>query len=116
MLQSVRRVAVFALGAGALAAGFTAAPAFGDAPPNCSAADMAGIASGVSAATSAYLFTHPDVNAFFSGLAGQPREGVKASVHGYMDANPQVKADLTGIRQPLTDFRSRCGLPGHGMS
>jgi hypothetical protein len=25
-----------------------------------------------------------------------------------MNANPQVKTDLTGIRQPLIDLRSRC--------
>ena len=30
------------------------------------------VASGVSAATSAYLFTHPDVNDFFTGLEGTP--------------------------------------------
>lgn len=28
-------------------------------PPNCAAADLAGIAAGVAAATSAYLYTHP---------------------------------------------------------
>ncbi len=28
--------------------------------------------SGVWAGTSVYLFTHPDVNAFFTGLKGQP--------------------------------------------
>ena len=46
-----------------------AAPAaLAEDPPNCTAADMAGVAAGVSAATSAYLFTHPDVNAFVTGL------------------------------------------------
>jgi len=28
----------------------------------------------------------------------------------YLDANPQTKADIQGIRQPLTDIRERCGL------
>ena len=42
--------------------------------PNCTAADLASVASGVSAATSAYLFTHPDVNDFFTGLEGEPRD------------------------------------------
>jgi hemophore-related protein len=27
----------------------------------------------------------------------------------YLDANPQAKADLGGIRQPLTDLKNRCG-------
>ncbi len=78
-------------------------------PPNCTAADLAGIMSGVSAATSAYLFTHPPVNDFFTSLEGQPRDEVRNQVTAYMDANPQVKAELQGIRQPSADFRARCG-------
>ncbi len=27
----------------------------------------------------------------------------------YMDANPQVRAELLSIRQPSRDFRNRCG-------
>src|SRR5690348_11740304 len=42
--------------------------------PNCTAADLAQVSSGVAAATSAYLFTHPDVNAYFTSLKGQPRD------------------------------------------
>lgn len=79
------------------------------AAPNCTAADLAGVASGVSAATSAYLFTHPDVNAFFTGLEGTPRDDLRAAIAQYADANPQVKADLQAIRQPLVDMRARCG-------
>jgi hemophore-related protein len=78
-------------------------------PPNCSAADLAGVASGVSASTSAYLFTHPDVNYFFTSLEGLPRDQVRTQVSDYMTANPMVKADLTGIRQPLVDLKNRCG-------
>jgi heme-binding protein len=81
-------------------------------PPNCTAADLAGVSSGVSAATSTYLFTHPDVNAFFTGLKGQPRSAVGDDVQNYLNANPQVQSDLQGIRQPLVDFRDRCGAPG----
>jgi hemophore-related protein len=78
-------------------------------PPNCTAADLAGVASGVSAATSAYLFTHPDVNWFFTNLEGVPRDEVQADVEAYLDQHPQTKADLHGIRQPLHDIRNRCG-------
>ena len=79
------------------------------APPNCTAADLAGVMSGVSAGTSVYLFTHSDVNAFFTGLKGQPRDQIREQAKSYMDANPQVRAELQGIRQPAADFRSRCG-------
>ena len=79
-------------------------------PPNCTAADLAGVSAGVSAATSAYLFTHPDVNAFFSGLSGQPKDQIRSQVQAYMAANPQVKSDLGGIRQPLVDIQNRCDV------
>ena len=86
-------------------------------PPNCTAADLAGVASGVSAATSAYLFTHPDVNWFFTNLEGVPRDQVQADVEAYLDQHPQTKADLHGIRQPLVDIRNRCGDPsGDGIA
>ena len=78
-------------------------------PPNCTAADLSGTSAGVSAATSAYLFTHPDVNAFFTGLKGRPKSATKNDVQSYLNANPQVQSDLQGIRQPLIDFRNRCG-------
>jgi heme-binding protein len=81
-------------------------------PPNCTAADLAGVSSGVSAATSNYLFTHPDVNAFFTGLKGQPKSAVADDVQNYLNTNPQVQSDLQGIRQPLVDFRDQCGAPG----
>jgi hemophore-related protein len=78
--------------------------------PNCTAADLAQVSSGVAAATSAYLFSHPDVNAYFTGLKGQPRSDQADQVKQYMDANPQTHTDLEGIRQPLTDFRNRCNM------
>ncbi len=104
-----RRMVAAALGAGAVAGVIGTAPsAFAD-PPNCTAADLAGVSSGVSAATSAYLFTHPDVNAFFTGLEGSPRDELRDQIQQYLDANPGVKADLAAIRQPLVDLRTRCG-------
>ena len=108
------------LGTGAIAGSmlFGAVPsALADAPPNCTAADLAGVAAGVSASTSAYLFTHPDVNAFFTGLKGLPREQVHTKVQQYFDQNPTTKADMEGIRGPLTDMKNRCGEtlpPGPG--
>jgi hemophore-related protein len=111
-----RRAVAGAMGASAIAGAmlFGALPsALADDPalnpPNCSAADLAGVSSGVSASTSAYLFTHPDVNNFFTSLEGLPREEIRTKVADYMNANPMAKADLTGIRQPLVDLKNRCG-------
>lgn len=111
-----RRAVAGALGAGTIAGAmlFGAIPsALADDPalnpPNCSAADLAGVAAGVSAATSAYLFTHPDVNWFFTSLEGLPRDQVRSEVSDYLSKNPFVKNDLTGIRQPLVDLKERCG-------
>lgn len=109
--RHARRVIGGTIGAGAVAASLLigTAPSALAAPPNCTAADLAGTAAGVSAATSAYLFTHPDVNTFFTSLEGTPRDTLRGQVQQYLDANPQVQADLAGIRQPLVDLRARCG-------
>jgi heme-binding protein len=87
-------------------------PAPAPAPPNCTAADLANVAAGVAANTSAYLFAHPDVNDYFTSLKGQPRSDIRDQLQDYMNANPQVHADLQGIRQPLTDMQNRCQIVG----
>src|SRR6476660_1641366 len=114
--RSARRAVAGAVGTGAIAGAmlFGALPsAMADDPalnpPNCTAADLAGVASGVSAGTSVYLFTHPDVNWFFTSLEGKPRDEVRSEVADYLAANPVVKDELTGIRQPLVDLKARCG-------
>ena len=114
-----RRAVVGAVGVVALAGGMlfgSAAAASAEppippppAPPNCSPADWAGVRAGVAAATSAYLFTHPPVNDFFATLAGQSRDEMRPQVQAYLDANPQVRADLEGIKQPAVAFLDRCG-------
>jgi hemophore-related protein len=96
------------LSADAAIASAEPAPAQPPPAPNCTAADLAGVAAGVAAATSAYLFTHPDVNDFFTRVRGLPDDIVRGELRTYMDANPQVHNDLLGIRQPLTDLRDRC--------
>ena len=80
-------------------------------PPNCSAADLEGVRAGVSAATSAYLFTHPDLNAYVSTLGGLSREEVASKTMSYLAQHPQEQAEMTGIRQPLVDIKNRCGAP-----
>jgi hemophore-related protein len=109
-----RRVVVAAIGAGVLtgtvlfanAATATADPS--PRPPNCTAADVAGVATGVAAALSTYLFTHPDVNGFYTDLEDQPKDKIGEDVQNYFNANPQEQADLASIRQPMIDVRQRC--------
>ena len=109
-----RRVVVGAIGAGAVTGSLlcaTAGMATADPPPrppNCTAADIAGVAAGVAATLSSYLFTHPDVNGFYTGLQDQPKDQLRDDVQNYFNANPQEQADLENIRQPLTDIRQRC--------
>ena len=114
MMISTRRVLGGVVGAGTVAGALLVgmAPSALATPPNCTAADLAGVSAGVSAATSAYLFTHPDVNDFFTGLHGKPRAEIKTAVADYFKANPQVKDEMTGIRQPLVDIKNRCGFTG----
>ncbi len=80
-------------------------------PPNCTVAEQVGILSGVSASLSTYMHTHPDVNWFLTGLRGLPQDERRAKIDEYSDRNPGVKAEMQAIRQPLKDFRARCGLP-----
>jgi heme-binding protein len=110
---NAHRAIAAGIGIGAIAGPllFGAAATAAADPPNCTAADLADVSSGVSAATSSYLFSHPDVNAFFTGLKGQPKSEIRGDVQNYLNANPQVQADLQGIRQPLVDLRNRCGVP-----
>ena len=108
---AVSRAVAGAIATGAISGAMlfgSAAIALADPPPGCTAADLARVQSGVSVATSDYLFTHPDVNAFFTGLKGQSRDAQRDNVQNYLNANPQVQADLQGIRQPLVDPKIRC--------
>ena len=101
------------IGAGMIAGSMligTAATAAAD-PPNCTAADLAGVMSGVNAGMSSYLFTHPDVNAFFTGLKGKSRDEMRTEITNYFNANPQVGDEIRGVRQAASDFRDRCNAP-----
>ena len=76
--------------------------------PNCTAGDLTQVLSGVNAGMSVYLFTHPDVNAFFTGLKGKSREDMRTEVANYLQANPDVRDQIKAVRQPAADFRARC--------
>ena len=107
--RSVCAIAVV-IGTGGVVLGL-ATPAIADTPPGCTLADHANVTTGVSAAMTAYLFTHPDVNGFLSDLQGQNKATVMVKVQDYFQANPQVKAELDAIRAPAVDLRNRCGIP-----
>ena len=110
--RTARRAVAGAIGTGALAGVmlFGALPsAMAEEPANCTAADLAFTAAGVSKATSDYLFSHPDVNYFFTSLEGKTRDEVRTEVDQYMAANPIQRGELTAIRQPLVDIKNRCG-------
>jgi hemophore-related protein len=76
--------------------------------PGCTAADLAQASGTVGTAMADYMFSHPDVNNFFTGLRGLPNEEIHGDVQNYMNANPQVQSEINGIRQPLTDLGNRC--------
>lgn len=80
------------------------------APPNCTAADLAQVSGAVGNGMSGYLFGHPDVNDFFTGLHGKPYDEIQGEVKNYMDAHPQVESEIKAIRQPLTDLKNRCDV------
>ena len=77
-------------------------------PPNCSPAVERASGRALAAATSTYLFTYPRERLLIATLAGQSRDEMRPQVQAYFDANPQVRADLEGIKQPAVDFLDRC--------
>jgi len=109
-----RRAAAAVLGAGAvLIAG--AATAVADPAPGCTAGDITAVESQVAAGMSAYFFTHPDVNAFFSSVQGLPKADAASQAKAYLAANPQVQNEIAGIRGPVFDLRSRCNIPTNNL-
>lgn len=114
-MSALFRAAAVTLAAGVIVLGPAGPARADDLPPGCTSADMTGVMSGISAAMSAYLFTHPDVNAFFTGLQGLPKTQVRDQTEAYLNANPTVRADIEAIRAPSRDFRDRCNLPQRAL-
>jgi heme-binding protein len=109
--RAMRRALVGAIGTSAMAGSMLfggASSAFADPTPGCTAADLAQASGTVGTAMGGYLFSHPDVNNFFTGLRGLPNDEIHGDVQKYMDANPGVESDINGIRQPVTDLQNRC--------
>jgi len=108
--RSLGHAAAVILGAGGLFFG-AAGTAAADPVPGCTAADVTAVMSGVSTSMTAYLFTHPDVNNFFTSLQGQKKGVAKQRTKDYLAANPQVRGELEAIRAPGVDLRNRCNIP-----
>lgn len=120
--RTARRAVTGLIAGGAMAGAMLlgdAALAFAEPPPappsppapGCTAADLAQASGVVGTAMAEYMFSHPDVNDFFTSLRGVPNEELRGRVQTYMDANPQVESDINAIRQPVTDLRNRCDAP-----
>jgi hemophore-related protein len=110
MTRSLGRAAAVALCTGGVLLGATGTAA-ADPAPGCTAADVTAVTTGVSASMTTYLFTHPDVNGFFSSLQGLNKADAKQKTKDYLAANPQIHDELEAIRQPGRDLRDRCGIP-----
>lgn len=108
--RSMGRAAAVILCAGGVLLG-AAGTAVADPPPNCTAADVTAVMTGVSASMTTYLFTHPDVNDFLTSLQGLSKSDAKQKTKDYLAANPQVHDEIEAIRQPGKDLRERCGIP-----
>ena len=80
-------------------------------PPNCSAADLEFARAGVQQATAALPVRPSRREQLLQHLEGLTRDQSTPKVQAYMKTHPKTKADLTGIRQPLTDIKNRCGNP-----
>lgn len=110
--MALSHLRIAGLAVAAAATGLLApATAIADTPPGCTAADMANVLTTVAASTSGYLYSHPDVNAFYTELRNRPDDQVPDAIRSFFADHPDAHADLLGLRQPLTDFRARCGLP-----
>lgn len=109
-MSTATRFALAILGTSAVLLG-SAGTAAADTPPGCTAADLTNMEIGVAAAMTGYLFSHPDVNAFLTGLQGLSPDEAFTQSRDYFTANPDVKDALKAIRSPAKDFRNRCGIP-----
>jgi hemophore-related protein len=108
--RSFGRAAAVVLSTGAVLLGATGT-ASADPIPGCTAGDVTAVMTGVSAGMTTYLFTHPDVNDFLTSLQGLPKSQAKQKTQDYLAANPQVRDELSAIRQPGVDLRNRCNIP-----
>lgn len=107
-VRIARRGTAALIGAGAVFIGL-AGPAA--AAPGCTVADMTSVETGVAAAMTVYLWSHPEVNDFFTGVQGLPKDQAFAQTKDFLTANPQTKAEMDAIQAPADALRARCNIP-----
>lgn len=95
---------------GGLAAATVAAPAALAQPAGCSASDLSGTVSSVTAAARSYLDTHPGANQAVTAAMSQPRPEAEANLRGYFTANSGEYYELRGILAPLGDAQRNCNV------
>jgi hemophore-related protein len=78
------------------------------APAPCAAAEVASVASRVTANASTFLEAHPDANDELTQAGSQPPQAATASLLGSFLSHPDQFVQLQGIAQPLMARRSRC--------
>jgi hemophore-related protein len=108
--RSLARAVAVMVGTGGLLLGGSGLAA-ADPAPGCTAGDVTAVMTGVSAGMTTYLFTHPDVNDFFTSLQGLSKADAKQMTKDYLAANPQIHDELRAIRAPGKELRDRCGIP-----
>ncbi|BBY18414.1 hemophore [Mycolicibacterium litorale] len=82
------------------------------APDPCAASQVAKTVAAVATNTSNYLAANPETDQALTTIAQQ--QGGPASLvalKSYLDANPEVGADMQKLQQPLTSLSGRCKLP-----
>ncbi|OBJ34817.1 hypothetical protein A5630_10590 [Mycolicibacterium mucogenicum] len=114
-----RRVAATAVVAGLAAwvSALTVAGTAGAQPQDpCSPSEMMRVHAAVMDQTADYLDAHLDVEQALREAMqmGSPHER-HVAMQGYLQAHPDVAADMKSIRQPMMDQRANCGLPPHEM-
>ena len=109
-LRAARRVAITIIGTGTVLLG-AAGTAVADTHQGCTVADMTAVETGVAAAMTTYLWTHPEVNDFFTSVQGMPQDQAFNAIKDYLSANRDIKAQMDAIQAPGDDLRARCGIP-----
>lgn len=111
-IRVARRGTAAIVGTGAVLVGL-AGPAA--AAPGCTVADMTNVETGVAAAMTVYLWSHPEVNDFFTGIQGLSKDEAFSKTKDYLTANPQTKAEMDAIQAPADDLRARCNIPAENI-
>lgn len=103
-----------ALGSALISPTANAQPAPGVEPDTtCSVSAIANASSTVSASTSTYLASYPEVNEALTEIAIAPQDSPEAATEAfraYFAQHPQIETELRAINQPVVDLSNNCGV------